>query len=299
MTVIARVEHLNLTFGDRRVLTDVSFELRQGLVYGLLGRNGAGKTSLLSALTGLYSPDSGSRIELFGAPWGSAALRKVQFSRTHQTYADGVKVAQVLQMASLAHEGWDQEQAEDILKGFGVSLKMPARKLSDGQASSLGIALALASGAPLTIMDEPYSGLDPVARSHFYELVLGVAAETDRTFLISTHLIDEASPLLDRVLMLREGELVLDADAFEATTVAHEIAGWQDAVSVYLARTGLEGKVISGRSIGTISTAQVLGDLTEDREALAASLGVSIQPISLQDSVAALNFSTVDEEASL
>lgn len=285
MTVVARAQGLTKKYGSAQALTNINLTLEEGLIYGLAGRNGSGKTTLLAALVGQVIPTSGS-VELFGTKPSGRILARTHFQRTHLAYPDGLKVRDVLRLASLAYPAWNETLADTLIKDFALNPAAKARKLSDGQASALGIIVALASRAELTLMDEPYSGLDPVARTIFYDRLLTDFALNPRTIVLSTHLLNEIAPLLDRVLMLRDGALVLDGSHDEAATSAHEIAGSQDAINVYLARTGLVDAVARQRAIGSLVTALLAAPLTETNEQLAVSLGVHIQPVSLQDSLA-------------
>lgn len=287
MSPIVRTENLSKTFRGTKALDGISLELEEGLIYGLVGRNGAGKTTLLTSLTGQTLPDAASTIELFGEAPSRANLARTHLARTGQTYPDDASVHQVLRMGRIAYRNWDQSLALSLLMDFRVPLTARAHRLSDGQKSALGIAVALASRAELTLMDEPYTGLDPVARSIFYDRLLQDFSVNPRTFVISTHLIDEIAPLLNRIILLDEGKVVFSGDAEDAVYTAHEIAGSQDAVSVYLAKASLEGAVVRERSIGALRSAVLAAPLTDECHHLAAELGVNVQPVALQDTVAA------------
>ncbi|MFW0112053.1 ATP-binding cassette domain-containing protein [Rothia sp. P5766] len=295
MNTIARTQNLSKTFRGTKALDGINLEIEEGLIYGLAGRNGAGKTTLLTALTGQTLPDKGSQIELFGQSLNATTIARTHLQRTNQSYPDDLRVFQVLKMGRLAHPNWDQSLALSLLLDFEIPFKARARRLSDGQKSALGIAVALASRADLTLMDEPYTGLDPVARALFYDRLLEDFSAHPRTFIISTHLLDEISPLLNRVILIDRGELVFTGDAEDATYTAHEVAGNQDAVSVYLAKTSLEGFVVRDRAIGSMRSLVVAAALTAENEELAGKLGVGVQPVSLQDTVAAHSRKNTDQ----
>lgn len=280
----------NFRTQDSAVLDRISFELYPETIYGLIGRNGAGKTTLLTALTNQITTDTGTSIELFGDQgFSSAALSKTHLMRTGQTYSDDMRVLHVLRMAAIAYPNWDADLAGEIVEEFNIPLKLKAKKLSDGQKSALGIAVALASRAELTLMDEPYTGLDPVARQKFYDLVLRDFTESPRTFVISTHLVDEIAPLLNHIILLDQGKIALDAPADDAGYLAHEITGSNDAVSVYISRNGLGDSVSTKRTLSGRSQALIAAELTDERARCASTLGVDASPVSLQNLVAAYN----------
>lgn len=293
---IVQVSNLNKNFGGTRALNNISFELETETIYGLFGRNGAGKTTLLTALTGQTVPNPGSKISLFGhTKVSGGVLAGTHLMRTGQEYSDDTRVYHVLRMAAIAYHNWDSTFALELLNTFGVPLKAKARKLSDGQRSGLGITIALASRAPLTLMDEPYSGLDPVARATFYDLLLAEFTNHPRTFVISTHLIDEISAVLNHVLILADGELIANCPAEEANYLAQEITGNTDAVTAYLTQNHLGYRVRKDRTIGSLRAVQIAAEITEECDESALALGVNIAPVSLQDTVSILTQSTMLE----
>ena len=109
--------------------------------------------------------------------------------------------------------GWDADLAAALMADFDLPAKRPIKKLSRGMTSAVGIVIGLASRAPLTLFDEPYLGLDAVARQLFYDRLLADYAEHPRTVVLSTHLIEEIAGLLEHVLLIDRGRVLLDADA--------------------------------------------------------------------------------------
>lgn len=286
MEPVLNAQNITYTVGGRRILDGLNLTLNQGDICGLVGRNGAGKTTLLAALAGQILPDKGYKLELFSQVPNAASLARTHLMRTSSVYVDWASARQILDLARRAYPGWNKDLEEQLITDFDLNTRTRFMKMSDGQKSAVGIIIALASRADITFLDEPYVGLDPVARSIFYDRLLEDYAEHPRTFLISTHLVDEIAPLLNRVIFLDSGKIVMDAGTEETTYSAHELAGNSDAVSVYLARSGLEGVIVRQRSVGSLQMVLVAADLTPEREELAHELGLHIQPISLQEAVA-------------
>ena len=137
-------------------------------------------------------------------------LRRIVFIREEQVYPD-FRVAHALQVASWFYPNWSNELAAHLLADFELPPSRPIKKLSRGMRSALGIIIGLAARAELTLFDEPYAGLDAVARQLFYDRLLADFAEHPRTVVLSTHLIDEVADLLERVVMLDHGRVVVDA----------------------------------------------------------------------------------------
>jgi ABC-2 type transport system ATP-binding protein len=141
-----------------------------------------------------------------------AVLRRMLYIREDQTYPD-LKVRHVLRVASWLYPNWSHELAGALVDDFTLPLNRRIKKLSRGMRSAVGIVIGLAARAEVTLFDEPYAGLDAVARQVFYDRLVAEQAVHPRTVLLSTHLIDEAAGLLERVVVIDRGRVVLDADA--------------------------------------------------------------------------------------
>ncbi len=232
---VLKAQGLCKRYGTLDALDHVDLTLEPGHIYGLIGRNGAGKTTLLAALTAQLPLDSGS-VAYGGAPvWeNEAVLGELCFSRELGGTLGGVnnalKVKEYLNAGRLFYPHWDEAYAQKLVKQFGLDPKKKISALSKGMASMLTIVLALASRAPITFMDEPVAGLDVVAREDFYRLLLDDYAETGRTFVISTHILEEASNVFEKVLIMKEGRLVENCDADELLSQFCAVTGRDDVV---------------------------------------------------------------------
>ncbi|MCD7883414.1 MAG: ABC transporter ATP-binding protein [Lachnospiraceae bacterium] len=238
-------------YGEKEVLHGIDLELEQGKIYGLIGRNGAGKTTLLSILSSQNPATEGSVVvELISASVGEQedrkgkdrepvwenpkALSHLCFSRELNTMvgnsANTMKVKEYLKIASLFLPHWDQKMADRLVAEFGLDTKKKISKLSKGMLSMVTIVVALASGAEFTFLDEPVAGLDVVAREKFYHLLLDEFAETGRTFVVSTHIIEEAADIFEEVIFLDEGKVLLKENLEELLERAWCVSGREDEV---------------------------------------------------------------------
>ncbi|MCU1482278.1 MAG: transporter ATP-binding protein [Subtercola sp.] len=281
------IEITNLTkrYGNVLAVNDVSLSLEPDKIHGLLGRNGAGKTTLMQLLTGQDFASYGT-ISVFGAaPVENAhVLRQLCFIKESQKYPEDFRVKHVFRNAPLFFENWHAAFADQLIGEFRLPLNRRIKKLSRGQLSSLGVIVGLASRAPLTFFDEPYLGLDAVARQLFYDRLLEDFAEHPRTVILSTHLIDEVQNLLEHVVVIDQGRILVDSDAEELRGSATTIAGTARAVDEFTAgRT-----VISRQGLGSLAQATVSRLSAEDRAAAAAA-GLDISPVSLQQLVVSLS----------
>jgi ABC-2 type transport system ATP-binding protein len=275
VTPAISVAGLSRRYRGQLALDNVSFDLEPGSITGLLGRNGAGKTTLLRIVAGAEFPSAGSVTVLGASPVTSdALLHRMVFVREDQRYPDyglpgGFKVWHALRAASWFYPGWDAELAGALVADFSLPPGRAVKRLSRGMRSALGIVIGLAARAEVTLFDEPYAGLDPVARQLFY----------DR--LLSTHLIDEAAGLLERVLVLDHGQVVLDAAADEVRGSATSVSGPVIAVAEFTA-----GRTVwNRRRIGVQESAVVAGALDGTDRARARALRLSLEPLTLQQVV--------------
>ena len=281
MTAAISLAGLTRRYRDQVALDDVSIELEDGSITGLLGRNGAGKTTLLRILAGQEFPTSGS-VRVFGQPpaENETVLRRMVFVREDQAYPD-IKVGHALRAASWFYPNWDARLADQLIADFSLRPNKTIKKLSRGMRSALGITIGLAARAEVTLFDEPYAGLDAVARHIFYDRLLAEYAERPRTILLSTHLIDEAAALFERVVVIDQGRVVLEAGADGLRGVATTVSGPVLAVQDFTA-----GRPIwDQRRLGSQASVVTVGLLDEASRARARSLGLDLVPLTLQQLV--------------
>ena len=281
MSPVIAVADLTRRYRDSLALDEVSLEVEAGSIVGLLGRNGAGKTTLLRILAGHEFPSSGEVLVHGARPAeNEAVLRRMAFVREEQAYPD-FKVRHALRAASWFYPRWSAELADGLLADFGLPPGRAIKGLSRGMRSALGIVIGLAARAELTMFDEPYAGLDAVARMIFYDRLLAEYAEHPRTIVLSTHLIDEAAGLLERVVVLDRGRVVLTADPDDLRGAATTVTGPVLAVEEFAAGRAVWDR----RRVAARESVVVTGDLDEADRLRAASLHLDLTPLTLQQLV--------------
>lgn len=275
---VVRVEGLTKSFGRFTAINDVSFTVEANKIYGLLGRNGAGKTTIMQLLTGQQFATAGS-VRVFGeVPVENArVLQRMCFVKETQKYPESFEPRHVLASAPWFFENWDAAFADRLVDDFRLPLRRPIKKLSRGQLSAVGVIVGLASRAPLTFFDEPYLGLDAVARQIFYDRLLEDYAENPRSIILSTHLIDEVSNLLEHVLVIDEGRILMDQDAEQLRSSASTVVGKAADVDAFVAGRD----VISREGIGGLASV-TLGGLSPRERDEATAAGLELSPVSLQ-----------------
>lgn len=281
-TAIVQVDKLTRHYRDVKALDGVSLTLEPEKIYGLLGRNGAGKTTLMSILTAQGFASSGD-VRVFGEhPWeNEKVLSRICFIRESQKYPDDFKPVHAFKAAALFFRNWDQDMAMQLAKDFQLPMKRRIKKLSRGQLSAVGVIIGLASRAELTFFDEPYLGLDAVARQLFYDRLLADYAEFPRTIVLSSHLIDEVANMLEHVIIIDKGKILLDEDAEAIRGTAFTLAGTRARVEAFAAgRT-----VLHREGIGSLVSLTLEGALSPGECREAQELGLEVGPVSLQQFV--------------
>lgn len=272
--------HLSKSYGSNPVLEDLNLTLESEKIYGLIGRNGAGKTTLLSVMSN-QNPASGGCVKLDGENiWENRkALDRICFSRELNISAESglasYTVKNYLKSASLYFTHWDGEMAAQLVERFHLKPKAKLSKLSKGMLSMVTIVVALASKAEFTFLDEPVAGLDVVAREEFYRLLLEEYSATGRTFVVSTHIIEEAAGVLEDVIILDKGKIVLEENTQHLVDRARYVTGLAADVDEATAGLCCHHAENMGRSKGVTV-------LLEDDQELPANVDVTVQPVNLQ-----------------
>ena len=273
-------QQITKKYKDKVALDQVSLTLEQGKIYGLIGRNGAGKTTLLSILTA-QSPATSGTVTLDGMPvWEDRkALEHLCFSRelnvSSESGLGSMKVKEYLRIASIYYPHWDAAMAEKLVQLFELPLKKRMNKLSKGMLSMVTIIVALSSKAEFTLLDEPVAGLDVVAREQFYKLLLEEYTETGRTFVISTHIIEEAADVLEEVIILKDGKVLLESDTQALVDSARYVSGKAEDVDAATAGLEVHRPEVTGR-------AKSVTVLLKPGQAIPAGYDVTVQPMNLQ-----------------
>lgn len=285
---VLQAEGLCKSYGKQQVLHNLNLTIEPGCVYGLIGRNGAGKTTLLSILTGQNTMDSG-KVTYGGEPvWENPkVLGDLCFARELNATAETaqIRVKDYLRAGHLFCPHWDREMADSLIKKFGIDPKKSIAKLSKGQMSMVTITAALASKAPVTILDEPAAGLDVIMREKFYRMLLEEYAATGRTFIVSTHIIEEASGVFERVIVLDEGHIIADRPTEELIDEFRYVSGEKTALDAALSAHGVQP--LQMQELGAHKMAAVRGDEALF-EALAADPALTVAGMNLQNVFVAL-----------
>lgn len=275
-----KCENIKKVYGKKEVLKDVNLKLESGKIYGLIGRNGVGKTTLLSILSS-QNPAGSGRVTLDGEDvWeNEKCIDRICFSREISQMSgfgqNNLKIKDYMTAASIFYPNWNRELAKELIEKFGLEPKKRISKLSKGMLSMVTIVIALASEAEYTFLDEPVAGLDVIARDQFYKLLLREYGKSGRTFVISTHIIEEAADIFEEVIMLDRGEILLKENTQELLERAYHVSGKNEDVEAATAGLTVYGKEAIGRSTGVTV-------LLNEGESLNGQYPVSVQKLTLE-----------------
>jgi len=194
------------------VLHGVSFAVGRGEVVGLLGKNGAGKTTLIRIAMGMLSTGEGS-VSVFGVDprvEPVAVKSRIGYVSEDQVLPPFLTVREIVSIHRGLFPTWDDPMAEDLLQGFSLDAGAKIGKLSKGQARQVALLCAVAHRPELLLLDEPAGGLDPAARREFLETSIRLLNEAGSTILFSSHYMTDVERMAERVVMVHEGELLID-----------------------------------------------------------------------------------------
>jgi ABC-2 type transport system ATP-binding protein len=294
MDPVIQVRNLTKRYRDTTALDGVDFDIQSETIYGVMGRNGAGKTTAMSIIAAQNTATSGDVLVFGENPYENpAVVSRMCFVRESQKYPDDFTAIQALRASALLFPHWDQAFADRLIKDFALPVKRRIKKLSRGQLSAVGVIIGLASRAEITFFDEPYLGLDAVARQIFYDRLLEDYGQYPRTILLSSHLIDEIADLVERVLVIDQGRILMDQTTEDARAQAGTLVGDADQVD----RLVGSREVIHRQSLGRVSSVTFMGHLTDEERIAAAEAGVDTAPVSLQELIVRLttNASAADD----
>ena len=192
-------------------LDGLDLTLPAGCIMGLVGENGAGKSTTIRLLLGLTKPDAGSATVL-GTPIGPdmrQAKQDIGVVLDDVGYPAGLKAGQIGKIMAAAYENWDRALFEKYLRDLDIPTDKKFSALSRGNKMKLGIAAAMSHDAKLLILDEPTGGLDPVVRDEVVDLFSDFTRDPGRSILISSHIVSDLEKLCDYIAFLHKGKLLL------------------------------------------------------------------------------------------
>jgi ABC-2 type transport system ATP-binding protein len=274
---MSRIDIRNITkrYGSVTALDDVTVSFEEGRIYGLLGRNGAGKTTLLNIITGRIFADEGEAL-YDGVPVAEneSVQGRIYMMSEANHYPEGMRVSDMFRWSREFYGEFDTERAHSLSEAFGLNTRSRVKTLSTGYNTLCKAIVALCVDVPFILLDEPVLGLDAHHRELLYRSLLECYARKPRTYIISTHLIEEVSGVIEHVAILHRGRILRDCPCEELLTGGYTASGPAAAVDAFAAdKTVLGGDTLGGLKSVCILSATPPADVPA---------GIEITRLSLQ-----------------
>ena len=208
--VVIRLEKVSKSYGEKQVLKDIDLTIRKGTIMGLVGKNGAGKTTMIKGLLGLLKLDSGKATVFGEDTWDLPGKVKQRIGYVPQSVniMDGwMSVNAILEYTSAFYNIWNKEKVARLLKEWNIDHAAKLRSLSEGEKQKVAIVIAMGHDPELYIFDEPVASLDPVARRDFIKELIDLNLDSGSTMLFSTHITSDLERIAADVSLLKDNEI--------------------------------------------------------------------------------------------
>jgi ABC-2 type transport system ATP-binding protein len=219
-----QMKNINKTFEKQAALKDVNITIETGSIYGLIGSNGAGKTTIIKLLAGIYKEDSGKVLVDGTAVYENEGLKEKIFYISDQPYFfPQYTVKQMAQFYKSLYSTWNEDRFNRLAEVFEFNQNKKIHTFSKGIQRQAAFWLALSTMPEILILDEPMDGLDPVARKKVKNLLIQDVADREMTILISSHNLREIEDICDHIGILHNGTLLLEKDLDDLKLDIHKV----------------------------------------------------------------------------
>ncbi|MCR4793529.1 MAG: ABC transporter ATP-binding protein [Lachnospiraceae bacterium] len=207
MSTILECKGLSHSYGQKKALDDISFTLESGRITGIFGPNGSGKTTLIKMLAGMIHDDKNA-VTICGYPVGAGTRAVVSYSPDRVMYKADKQISDIMDSYEIMFDDFDKNAARQFLDEFGLDEKQHVGELSKGSAAKLQIILTMSRKASLYLLDEPFSGIDPVAAESIIRIMLKSIPD-DSSLILTTHQISQVEQIIDEAMFIKDGRLIL------------------------------------------------------------------------------------------
>lgn len=255
------IKNISKSFGKTQALDNVNLTFGENKIYGLLGRNGAGKTTLLNIITNRIFADSGEvLIDGVRSMENDKALKKIYMMGEKNYYPLNMKIKDIFSWTKTFYPDFDLDYAKKLSDIFELNINKKVKALSTGYNSIFKVIIALSVNTPYVLLDEPVLGLDANHRDVFYRLLIEKYSNSPSTIVISTHLIEEVSNVIEEVVIIKKGTILKNESRDTLLSQGYTISGKASSIDNYTV-----GKnVIGTESIGGLKVAYVLGNVEKE-----------------------------------
>jgi ABC-2 type transport system ATP-binding protein len=281
---IVDMQGVTLSYSKLPVLKSLDWQLAPGQVFGLLGRNGAGKTSLLEALLGLRDIQGGT-VRLFGEPLDAlsdANRARIGYVPQSSDLFKGFTAEQLLAYFRSFYPRWNDAKVNSLLQRWDIPREQVIAKLSGGQQQRLSIIRALAHEPDLLVLDEPVAGLDPAGRREFLRELVDQVLDRGTTVVLSTHILSDLERVAFNVAFLRDGRISVQGPLDDLLESTRQVRGSRELINAVAERCGAQ--VLQRRSIESgLETALLkLASNTEPNDTLLPLQSVNLEELFME-----------------
>jgi len=254
------INDVTKTFGDTLALNQVNLTFEPHKIYGLLGRNGAGKSTLLNIITNRLFADSGPlTIDGLAGSENDQIQGLIYLMSEKNLYPESMTCNEAFKWTKQFFKDFDLDYAHNLATQFKLNTKKKIRSLSTGYTSIFKIIIALSVNTPYVLFDEPVLGLDANHRELFYRLLIKKYSDNAFTAIISTHLIEEIANLLEYVMIIKNGEILVNESCETLLSKGYSVTGTIKQVDTFIA----DKEVIGEDVLGGLKTATIIGSINK------------------------------------
>ncbi len=264
------IKNVSKSFGNIKALDDISLEFKENKIYGLFGRNGAGKSTLLNIISNRIFANSGEvLIDGENAVENDSAQGEIFLMSEAMLYPESMKIKDAFRLTKEFYDDFDVDYANRLSEQFGLKTNKKTKGLSTGYKSIFKIIVALATNVKYLIFDEPILGLDASHRDLFYKLLIENYDKNPRTIIISTHLIEEISTIVEDVVIIKDGKLIKQQSCEELLNMGLTVTGAEALVNEF----AKDKNIIGSDTLGNYKSIYMLGNI--DKNNIPSGLEVS------------------------
>ncbi|MBO0586815.1 ABC transporter ATP-binding protein [Sporosarcina sp. E16_8] len=288
MTVI-EFNDVTKTYGKRIVLNKMTFSIRHGVLTGIIGRNGVGKSTVMKIIAGHIQATSGDIRVFSDKPFNSlkVSANSILVDDT-MSFSDKLTLKDILKEADRFYPNWDAPLAQRLFDYFSFHSDARQIDLSKGKKSTFNAIIGLASHCPLTIFDEPTTGMDTVVRKDFYRALLKDYIAHPRTILLSSHHLEEIEDLLENILLIHNKTALFHGPVTDLQEMFVSLIGKNELISTFIA----DIEIFSSQINGSFSEILVKNNFTPDEIKQLHTQGIQLVPVSADDAYVALTTGT-------
>lgn len=276
---VIEVKGVSKYYGKTCALKNVSVTFDENKIYGLLGRNGAGKTTLLKLITNRLFVDQGKvLIDGKEVTENDQAISKVCMMTEERLIPENMKLKEYFKWCKEFYPKFDSEYALELSKKFALNLNKRAKEVSTGYGTIYKLIATLASGAEILVFDEPVLGVDANHRELFYKELMMNYTNEPKTIILSTHIIEEVSKILESVIIIKDNTIISNDEVEEILKSAYTVSGVSENVDIFVK----DKECLKVESMASFKSATIKGELTEEDKSKLEELSLNLSKVELQ-----------------